>query len=205
MESNGKLVGRDGEKLDYQTGAINFGEPGTNSQHSFFQLLHQGRTVPVEFIGYCKSQQPVKLYPEQYPIPNHEELMSNFFSQPDALALGKSADELRAANVEESLIPHKTFPGDRPSLSLLFDELTPKTLGYLLAIYEHRVAVEGFILGINSFDQMGVELGKQLAGNIRKHLTESSGKNGDEVDLTKWGVNSSTMSQLKFFLGKREK
>ena len=131
--------------------------------------------------------------------------MSNFFSQPDALAIGKTAEELKSDNVEESLIPHKTFPGDRPSLSILFDELSPRTLGYLLSMYEHRTAVEGFILGVNSFDQMGVELGKVLAGNIRKHFIANNGKSEDQVDLEKWNVNSSTKQQLKFFLGKRGK
>merc|ERR1711998_311999 len=118
MESNGKSVAMDGTAVPFKTGAIYFGEPGTNGQHSFYQLLHQGRTVPMDFIGFKESQNPVMLDGE--PVSNHDELMSNFFAQPDALALGKSADELKADGVAEKLIPHKTFTGDKPSLSLLF-------------------------------------------------------------------------------------
>lgn len=117
MESNGKGVTVDGKKCEYETGVVNFGEPGTNSQHSFFQLLHQGRVVPVEFIGYCQSCQPFALEYVEDSIPNHDELMANFFAQPDALAMGKTGDELRAEGVPENLVPHKTFTGDRPSSS----------------------------------------------------------------------------------------
>jgi len=205
MESNGKGVTLDGRKCDFQTGVVNFGEPGTNSQHSFFQLLHQGRIVPVEFIGYCKSCQPFELehvgmQDWDNTIPNHDELMANFFAQPDALALGRTSDELREAGFPELLIPHKTFTGDRPSSSLLFDELNPRNLGRLLAIYEHRTAVEGFIWNINSFDQMGVELGKALATKVRGALKESI---AEKSGFDKCGFNGSTSGQLEFYMKHR--
>merc|ERR1719401_2443486 len=117
MESNGKRVQMDGSEVPVGTGAIYFGEPGTNGQHSFYQLMHQGRTIPAEFIGFSASQNPVSLPGE--PVANHDELMSNYFAQPDALAIGKTAEELKADGVPEKLIPHKTFTGDRPSLSIL--------------------------------------------------------------------------------------
>ena len=120
--------------------------------------MHQGRVIPAEFIGFCKSPQPIALPGEV--VSNHDELMSNFFAQPDALAYGKTIDELKTAGVPTELHTHKEFEGNRPSLSLLFPEMTPFTCGQLLALYEHRVAVQGFIWGINSFDQWGVELGK---------------------------------------------
>ncbi|TVR16055.1 MAG: glucose-6-phosphate isomerase, partial [Planctomycetota bacterium] len=161
MESNGKRVDVHGKILPFDAGEVDFGEPGTNGQHSFYQLLHQGRVVPADFIGCKRSQQPRQL--REHGVSNHDELMANFFAQPDALALGKTADELQAEGVEANLIPHKVFPGNRPSSSLLLDELTPTTCGQLLALYEHRTAVQGFIWNINSFDQMGVELGKVLA------------------------------------------
>ena len=142
------------------------GEPGTNAQHSFFQLFHQGRVIPTEFIGFVKSQTPVTL--EGEPVSNHEELMSNFFAQADALALGKTLEELEQEGVPENLRMHKLFSGDRPSSSLLFSgSLTPFNCGQLAALYEHRVVTEGFIYGINSFDQWGVELGKVLAKGVR--------------------------------------
>ncbi|KAG0498007.1 hypothetical protein HPP92_002698 [Vanilla planifolia] len=141
MESNGKGVSIDGVPLPFETGEIDFGEPGTNGQHSFYQLIHQGRVIPCDFIGVVKSQQPVYLKGEI--VSNHDELMSNFFAQPDALAYGKTSSQLQNENVPAYLIPHK-----------------------LLAIYEHRIAVEGFIWGINSFDQWGVELGKSLASQV---------------------------------------
>lgn len=171
MESNGKRVMMDGREVaegKVGTGAIYFGEPGTNGQHSFYQLMHQGRVIPAEFIGFSKSQNPVKL--ESEPVANHDELMSNFFAQPDALALGKTADELKAENTPESLVPHKVFTGDRPSLSLLLPVCDPFYLGQLLALYEHRTAVQGWMWGINSFDQWGVQLGKVLATEVRNYL-----------------------------------
>ena len=168
MESNGKSVAMDGTPIDFKAGAIHFGEPGTNGQHSFYQLLHQGRAVPMDFIGFVESQNPVFLDGE--PVSNHDELMSNFFAQPDALALGKSAEECRAQGVPEALVNHKTFQGDRPSLSLLLPKCDAFNIGLLLSLYEHRTAVAGWVWGINSFDQWGVELGKVLGVAVRKHL-----------------------------------
>lgn len=168
MESNGKRVAVDGTPLPFQAGEIVLGEPGTNGQHSFYQLLHQGRVVPAEFIGFCVSPQPVHLPGET--VSNHDELMSNFFAQPDALAVGKTLVELEKEGVPVHLHAHKEFPGNRPSLSLLFDQLNAYSLGQLLALYEHRVAVQGFIWNLNSFDQWGVELGKVLANKVRSQL-----------------------------------
>jgi len=178
MESNGKGVKIDGSPVEVGTGAVYMGEPGTNGQHSFYQLMHQGRTIPAEFIGFKRSQNPVKLEGEV--VSNHDELMSNFFAQPDALALGKTADECRAGGVTEELVAHKTFKGDRPSLSLLLPVCDPYNLGQLLALYEHRTAVQGWIWEINSFDQWGVELGKALAGDVRSHLSGARGGAGDD-------------------------
>lgn len=151
MESNGKRVTVDGQILPFDAGEIIFGEPGTNGQHSFYQLIHQGRVIPSEFIAFCNSPSPIRGKGE--PVSNHDELMSNFFAQPDALAVGKTVQDLILEKVPESLHRHKEFPGNRPSLSILFDSLTPFSLGQLLSLYEHRVAVQGFIWGLNSFDQ----------------------------------------------------
>lgn len=153
MESNGKGVNKDGELFedDLHTGPIIFGEPGTNGQHSFYQLMHQGRTIAAEFIGFTQSQTPRDSEVEH--VSNHDELMSNFFAQPDALAQGKTLEELDTEGVPEELWNHKLFKGDRPSLSILFlGALNPFNCGELLALYEHRVAIEGFIYEINSFD-----------------------------------------------------
>uniref|UniRef100_A0A5B7B364 Glucose-6-phosphate isomerase n=1 Tax=Davidia involucrata TaxID=16924 RepID=A0A5B7B364_DAVIN len=193
MESNGKGVSIDGVVLPFEAGEIDFGEPGTNGQHSFYQLIHQGRVIPCDFIGVVKSQQPVYLKGEV--VSNHDELMSNFFAQPDALAYGKTPEQLRKENVPENLIPHKTFSGNRPSFSLLLPSLNAYNIGQLLAIYEHRVAVEGFIWGINSFDQWGVELGKSLASQVRKQLNASR-KKGEPVE----GFNFSTTTLLTKYL-----
>lgn len=193
MESNGKGVSIDGVPLPYETGEIDFGEPGTNGQHSFYQLIHQGRVIPCDFIGVVKSQQPVYLKGEM--VSNHDELMSNFFAQPDALAYGKTAEQLLKENVPQPLIPHKTFSGNRPSLSLLLPTLNAYNIGQLLAIYEHRIAVEGFLWGINSFDQWGVELGKSLATQVRKQL-HASRKKGEPFE----GFNFSTTTMLKRYL-----
>eukprot|EP00831_Metopus_contortus_P049303 TRINITY_DN4065_c0_g1_i1.p1 TRINITY_DN4065_c0_g1~~TRINITY_DN4065_c0_g1_i1.p1 ORF type:complete len:263 (-),score=51.55 TRINITY_DN4065_c0_g1_i1:13-801(-) len=173
MESNGKDVTIEGVPLKEPTGPVNFGEPGTNGQHSFYQLIHQGRKIPCEFIGYVHSLAPIELPGEK--VSNHDELMCNFFAQPDALAKGVTAEELKAnSKIAEDQKPFKVFEGNRPSLSLLIDRITPFTIGELLAIYEHRTAVEGFLFGINSWDQMGVELGKQLATDIRQFLTDKA-------------------------------
>eukprot|EP00252_Welwitschia_mirabilis_P028098 TRINITY_DN9983_c0_g1_i1.p1 TRINITY_DN9983_c0_g1~~TRINITY_DN9983_c0_g1_i1.p1 ORF type:complete len:567 (-),score=127.98 TRINITY_DN9983_c0_g1_i1:173-1873(-) len=193
MESNGKGVSIDGVPLDFQAGEIDFGEPGTNGQHSFYQLIHQGRVIPCDFIGIVKSQQPVCLPGET--VSNHDELMSNFFAQPDALAYGKTPEELKNENIPDHLIPHKTFSGNRPSLSILLPSLSAYNIGQLLAMYEHRVAVQGFIWNINSFDQWGVELGKSLATRVRSQLNASR-TNGKEVD----GFNRSTTKLLNLYL-----
>eukprot|EP01083_Nonionella_stella_P032827 89842_1 len=171
MESNGKRVTRDGQVLDFSAGEIIIGEPGTNSQHSFFQMIHQGRVIPCDFIGFCRSQRPISLEGEE--VTNHDELMSNFFAQPDALALGRDEASLAASNTPAELVPHKIFSGNRPSLSLLLPELTPYTTGQLLALYEHRVAAQGFLWGVNSFDQFGVELGKVMGKSVRIHLNQA--------------------------------
>merc|ERR1711959_734557 len=168
MESNGKGVTIDGTPVDYPTGEIDFGEPGTNGQHSFYQLIHQGRVIPCDFIGVIKSQQSVYLKGEI--VSNHDELMCNFFAQADALATGKNAVELRAENCPDYLIPHKTFTGNRPSSSILLPELTAYRVGQILALYENRVAVQGFVSNLNSFDQWGVELGKVLASKVRQTM-----------------------------------
>ncbi|XP_043708979.1 glucose-6-phosphate isomerase, cytosolic isoform X2 [Telopea speciosissima] len=193
MESNGKGVSIDGVPLPFEAGEVDFGEPGTNGQHSFYQLIHQGRTVPCDFIGVMKSQQPVYLKGEI--VSNHDELMSNFFAQPDALAYGKTPEQLRSEKVPEHLIPHKTFSGNRPSFCLLLPFLNAYNVGQLLAIYEHRIAVEGFIWGINSFDQWGVELGKSLASQVRKQLNASRTK-GEAIE----GFNFSTTTMLTKYL-----
>ncbi|KAG7943936.1 hypothetical protein I3843_15G071600 [Carya illinoinensis] len=193
MESNGKGVSIDGVPLPFEAGEIDFGEPGTNGQHSFYQLIHQGRVIPCDFIGVVRSQQPVYLKGE--PVSNHDELMSNFFAQPDALAYGKTEEQLHKENVPPHLIPHKTFSGNRPSFSLLLPSLNAYNIGQLLAIYEHRIAVEGFIWGINSFDQWGVELGKSLATQVRKQINASRSK-GEPVE----GFNFSTTTLLSRYL-----
>lgn len=193
MESNGKGVSIDGVPLPYEAGEIDFGEPGTNGQHSFYQLIHQGRVIPCDFIGVVESQQPVYLKGEV--VSNHDELMSNFFAQPDALAYGKTPEQLLKENVPNHLITHKTFSGNRPSLSLLLPSLNAYNIGQLLAIYEHRIAVEGFVWGINSFDQWGVELGKSLATQVRKQL-HGSRKKGEPIE----GFNFSTTTLLKRYL-----
>merc|ERR1711904_66018 len=168
MESNGKGVDINGNTLIFDAGEIDFGEPGTNGQHSFYQLIHQGRVIPSDFIGTIKSQQSV--YLEGEIVSNHDELMCNFFAQADALAVGKSAEDLRAENCPDYLIPHKTFTGNRPSSSILLPELTAYTVGQILSLYENRVAVQGFVWNLNSFDQWGVELGKVLASKVRQTM-----------------------------------
>lgn len=193
MESNGKRVSLAGELLGFDAGEVDFGEPGTNGQHSFYQLLHQGRVVPADFIGFRRSQQPVTVPGES--VSNHDELMANFFAQPDALAVGKTEAEVRAEGVPEALVPHKVFPGNRPSNVLLLDELNSYTCGQLLALYEHRTAVQGFIWGINSFDQWGVELGKVLAKQVRGQIERSR----SQAEVVR-GFNPSTTELLRRYL-----
>jgi glucose-6-phosphate isomerase len=171
MESNGKGVRRDGTRVDYATGPVIWGEPGTNGQHAFYQLIHQGtELIPCDFLAAAESQTPMG--------DHHEKLLANFFAQTEALAFGKSAAEARAelegqglaGEALEALLPHKVFPGNRPSTSLLYRRLDPHRLGSLIALYEHKIFVQGVIWGINSFDQWGVELGKQLASKILPEL-----------------------------------
>jgi glucose-6-phosphate isomerase len=193
MESNGKRVTMTGEELGFDLGEVDFGEPGTNGQHSFYQLMHQGQVVPADFIGFKRSQTPFTV--DGHPVPNHDELMANYFAQPDALALGKTAEECQADGVAAELVPHKVFPGNRPSNVLLLDQLTPFTTGQLLALYEHRTAVQGFIWDINSFDQWGVELGKVLA---KKAVAQLAASRGEQAALS--GFVPSTTTMMKKYL-----
>ncbi len=163
MESNGKRVTLDGTAVDYQTGPIYWGEPGTNGQHSFYQLIHQGtKLIPCDFIAFAKTAHK--------PGRHHDLLMANVFAQAEALAFGKTAGELKAEGVKDWLIPHKTFEGNRPSTTLLLEELTPAALGKLVALYEHSVFTQGAVWRVGPFDQWGVELGKALAGRIVPEL-----------------------------------
>jgi glucose-6-phosphate isomerase len=167
MESNGKSVTLDGQRVSYQTGPIIWGQPGTNGQHAFYQLIHQGtKLIPCDFIGFSKSLNPL--------ADHHDQLMANFFAQTEALAFGKTEAEVKAEGVADALVAHKTFQGNRPTSTILADELTPAVLGKLVALYEHKVFVQGVIWSINSFDQWGVELGKVLAKRIGTELTSST-------------------------------
>jgi glucose-6-phosphate isomerase len=167
MESNGKHVTFSGAEVTYETGPIFWGEPGTNGQHSFYQLIHQGtKLIPCDFIGFFETLNPLG--------DHHTYLMSNVFAQAEALAFGKTPEELKAEKVPEALIPHKTFEGNRPSNVILADKLTPEVLGKLVALYEHSVFVQGVIWQIDSFDQWGVELGKVLANRIIPELKSES-------------------------------
>jgi glucose-6-phosphate isomerase len=163
MESNGKHVTLDGLHVDYETGAVYWGEPGTNGQHSFYQLIHQGtKLIPCDFIGFERSLNPLGEH--------HDLLMANVFAQTEALAFGKTADQVRAEGTPEELVPHRVFEGNRPTNTILAAELTPKILGTLVALYEHSVFTQGAIWGVDSFDQWGVELGKVLAKRIVPEL-----------------------------------
>lgn len=187
MESNGKRVNRDGEVVDYQTGPVIWGEPGTNGQHAFYQLIHQGtKLIPCDFIAAIETHNPVGEH--------HSILMSNFFAQTEALMKGKTAAEakldLQAAGMSgkelEALLPHKVFPGNKPTNSIMLQKITPRSLGSLIAMYEHKIFVQGMIWGINSFDQWGVELGKQLAQSIQPELK------GDE-EVTSHDVSTNSL------------
>jgi glucose-6-phosphate isomerase len=192
MESNGKSMDRNGNRVNYQTGTIIWGEPGTNSQHAFFQLIHQGtKLIPADFIGFKKS-----LYGD---TDHHNKLMANFFAQTEALMNGKTAEEVReelkAKGVSESgieeLLPFKVFEGDKPTTTILIDKLTPESLGALIALYEHKIFVQGVIWNIFSYDQWGVELGKQLAGTALNDIEDSKISDHD----------SSTLQLLQSFKG----
>ena len=171
MESNGKSVDKQGRRVGYQTGPVVWGEPGTNGQHAFYQLIHQGtKLIPADFIGFCRSHNPLPGH--------HDQLMANFFAQTEALAFGKTADEVRAEGVPERLVPHKVFTGNRPTNTLLADELTPYSLGALIALYEHKVFTQGVVWNVFSFDQWGVQLGKVLA---KKVVAELASKKAPEL------------------------
>jgi glucose-6-phosphate isomerase len=189
MESNGKHVTLTGEPVDYQTGPVYWGEPGTNGQHSFYQLIHQGTVlVPVDFIGFTESLNPVG---------NHHDLLTaNVFAQGEALAFGKTPEEVRAEGTEEWLVPHRVFEGNRPSNTLLLERLTPHALGALVALYEHSVFTQGTIWSVNSFDQWGVELGKVLAKKVADELSAP-----DEPELTH---DSSTNALIRRYRNARK-
>jgi len=171
MESNGKSVTLAGERVDYATGPVYWGEPGTNGQHSFYQLIHQGTVlVPCDFIAFARALNPI--------ADHHDLLVANVFAQTEALAFGRTPEQVRADGVPEELVPHKTFEGNRPTTTILAEELTPEILGALIALYEHSVFTQGAIWGIDSFDQWGVELGKVLAKAIGAEL-----ESGPEPDL----------------------
>lgn len=189
MESNGKSVRRDGSEVSTQTGEIFWGEPGTNGQHAFYQLLHQGRKlVPVDFIGFANS---TREHDGQ-----HDLLMANCFAQSAALAFGRTAQEVAATGVPAALVPHKVMPGNHPSSTILAPKLTPSVLGQLVALYEHTVFVEGVVWGIDSFDQWGVELGKEMASALAPALSSES-----EPDLS--GQDSSTAGLVERFRQER--
>ncbi|GEO12389.1 glucose-6-phosphate isomerase [Microvirga aerophila] len=191
MESNGKFVRRDGTRVDYATGPIIWGEPGTNGQHAFFQLLHQGtELIPADFMAAAQSQTPMR--------DHHDKLLANFLAQTEALAFGKTEAEARSELEKKglsgealaALLPHKIFEGNRPTTSILYERLTPHRLGSLIALYEHKIFVQGIVWGINSFDQWGVELGKELASRILPEL------DGDEPITTH---DSSTNGLINHF------
>ncbi|RKN42524.1 glucose-6-phosphate isomerase [Streptomyces hoynatensis] len=179
MESNGKYVDRQGEPVNWQTGPVVWGTPGTNGQHAYYQLLHQGtKLIPADLIGFARPvaelESPLR---EQ-----HDLLMANLFAQGQALAFGKTAEEVRAEGVAEDLVPHRTFPGNRPTTTILASELTPSVLGQLIALYEHKVFVQGAVWDIDSFDQWGVELGKVLAKRVEPAL-RADGAGAEDTDL----------------------
>ncbi|MGP3970141.1 glucose-6-phosphate isomerase [Streptomyces sp. 6N223] len=168
MESNGKSVDREGRPVDWQTGPVVWGTPGTNGQHAYYQLLHQGtKIIPADLIGFARPVEEL----EPGLAAQHDLLMANLFAQGQALAFGKTAEEVRAEGVAEELVPHRTFPGNRPTTTILAVELTPSVLGQLVALYEHKVFVQGAVWDIDSFDQWGVELGKVLAKRVEPALT----------------------------------
>jgi glucose-6-phosphate isomerase len=167
MESNGKHVTIAGEQVDYPTGPVYWGEPGTNGQHSFYQLIHQGTVlIPADFIGFLHSLNPIGAH--------HDLLTANVFAQSEALAFGKTADEVRAEGTSDELVPHRVFEGNRPSNTLLLERLTPYALGTLVALYEHSVFTQGTVWSVNSFDQWGVELGKVLAKTVAAELSSDA-------------------------------
>jgi glucose-6-phosphate isomerase len=194
MESNGKHVTLTGETVDYPTGPVYWGEPGTNGQHSFYQLIHQGtELIPADFIGFTHSLNPL---PAGDGATHHDLLTANVFAQGEALAFGKTADEVRAEGTEDWLVPHRVFEGNRPSNTMLLERLTPHALGTLIALYEHSVFTQGTIWSINSFDQWGVELGKVLAKKVAGELAAD-----DEPEL---GHDSSTNALIRRYRAARK-
>ncbi len=190
MESNGKHVTLEGKIVDYQTGPVYWGEPGTNGQHSFYQLIHQGtKLIPCDFIGFVHALNPLG--------DHHDLLLANVFAQAEALAFGRTAEEVKAEGTPDWLVPHRTFEGNRPSTTILADRLTPETLGKLIALYEHSVFTQGTIWQIDSFDQWGVELGKALAERIITELQNPVEK-GAEPPLTH---DSSTNALIRYYRG----
>jgi glucose-6-phosphate isomerase len=182
MESDGKHVDLDGNSVDYQTGPIVWGTPGTNGQHAYYQLIHQGtKLIPCDFIGFCQTLNPLGRH--------HDLLMANLFAQTEALAFGKTAAEVKADGVPDFQVPHRTFTGNQPTNTILLERLTPAALGKLVALYEHKVFVQGTIWHINSFDQWGVELGKVLAQRIVAEL--------ESKDETKLAHDSSTNALIR--------
>jgi glucose-6-phosphate isomerase len=167
MESDGKSVDLQGRSVDYQTGPIVWGQPGTNGQHAFYQLIHQGtKLIPCDFIGFC--------HPNHVVGDHHDLLMANFFAQTEALAFGKTRQQVEAEGVPPAQVPHRTFRGNHPTNTILGPKLTPRLLGELVALYEHKVFTQGTIWDIDSFDQWGVELGKVLANRIMPELTAAT-------------------------------
>src|SRR4051812_8447092 len=194
MESNGKHVTLAGEPVDYATGPVYWGEPGTNGQHSFYQLIHQGtELIPADFIGFTHSLNPVAAGEGQS---HHDLLTANVFAQGEALAFGKTADEVRAEGTDDWLVPHRVFEGNRPSNTMLLNRLTPHALGSLIALYEHSVFTQGTIWSVNSFDQWGVELGKVLAKKVAGELSDP-----DEPNLTH---DSSTNALIRRYRAARK-
>jgi glucose-6-phosphate isomerase len=187
MESNGKYVDRHGRPVSWQTGPVVWGTPGTNGQHAYYQLLHQGtKFIPADFIGFARPLDEL----EPAFAAQHDLLMANFFAQTQALAFGKTSEEVRAEGVPEEQVPHRTFQGNRPTTTILAKELTPSVLGQLVALYEQKVFVQGAVWDIDSFDQWGVELGKVLAKRVEPALTE-----GAEVP----GLDASTQSLVSAY------
>jgi glucose-6-phosphate isomerase len=187
MESNGKRVRLDGGEVTTTTGPIVWGEPGTNGQHAFYQLLHQGtRLVPVDFIGFARPNHPL--------LDQHDLLMANLFAQGEALAFGKTLEEVIAEGIPPHQQAHRVFPGNRPSTTILAPRLTPGVLGQLVALYEHIVFVQGVVWGVNSFDQWGVELGKALANRITPELSTDAEPVHD----------SSTTALIRWYRSNRE-
>ena len=193
MESNGKRVAIDGTPLLHESGEIDLGVTGSAAQHTLYQLMHQGRVIPADFIGFMESQYPVDLPGEA--VSNHDELMANFFAQPDALAYGKSLGDLIQEDIPETLREHMVCPGNRPSNVLLMSRLDAFAVGQLVAMYEHRTAIQGFLWGINSFDKLGLDLSKAFSRKVRSQLSVSR-KTGASVQ----GFNVSTSTLLEHYL-----